>query len=93
MNEVDEVEDDVLHRPDAESPLESRQPESVQVIPPVVTENLASHTEGEAGTEAGTETGGKKQELSDAKAWIQNSLITVVGFGVLAYLQTLEASA
>ena len=52
-----------------------------------------AHTEAEAETEAGRETGGKKQELSDAKAWIQNSLITVVGFGVLAYLQTLEASA
>ena len=93
MNEVDEVEDDVHHRPEVEPPVESIQTRSVQDIPSVITENLASHTEGEAGTEAGRETGGKKQELSDAKAWIQNSLITVVGFGVLAYLQTLEASA
>ena len=48
-----------------------------------VTDNMSSHTEA----------GERKQQLSDAKAWIQNSLITVVGFGVLAYLQTLEASA
>ena len=34
-----------------------------------------------------------KKQLTDAKAWIQNSLMTVVGFGVLAYLQTLEGSA
>ena len=92
MNEVEEVED-VLHRPEVEPPVESIQTESAQDIPPVVPDNLPSHTEAEAETEAGRETGGKKQELSDAKAWIQNSLITVVGFGVLAYLQTLEASA
>eukprot|EP00092_Neocalanus_flemingeri_P010785 GFUD01011614.1.p1 GENE.GFUD01011614.1~~GFUD01011614.1.p1 ORF type:complete len:1750 (+),score=541.73 GFUD01011614.1:94-5343(+) len=31
-----------------------------------------------------------KQEIRDAKAWIQNGLMTVIGFGVMAYLQTLE---
>ena len=34
----------------------------------------------------------RKQMLQDSKAWIQNSLMTVVGVGVLAYLQTLESS-
>ena len=34
----------------------------------------------------------RRQMLSDTKAWIQNSLMTVVGVGVLAYLQTLESS-
>jgi len=31
-----------------------------------------------------------KQQIKDAKAWIQNGLMTVVGVGVMAYLQTLE---
>eukprot|EP00092_Neocalanus_flemingeri_P023379 GFUD01025348.1.p1 GENE.GFUD01025348.1~~GFUD01025348.1.p1 ORF type:complete len:1584 (+),score=477.54 GFUD01025348.1:160-4911(+) len=34
-----------------------------------------------------------KQQVKDTKAWIQNGLMTVVGFGVMAYLQTLEAVA
>ena len=34
----------------------------------------------------------RNQMLKDGKAWIQNTLLTVVGFGVLAYLQTLETS-
>ena len=34
----------------------------------------------------------RRQIVSDTKAWIQNSLMTVVGVGVLAYLQTLESS-
>ena len=34
----------------------------------------------------------RNQMLKDGKAWIQNTLMTVVGFGVLAYLQTLETS-
>jgi len=34
----------------------------------------------------------RRQMVSDTKAWIQNSLMTVVGVGVLAYLQTLESS-
>jgi hypothetical protein len=31
-----------------------------------------------------------KQEIREAKGWIQNGLMTVVGFGVMVYLQTLE---
>lgn len=31
-----------------------------------------------------------KQQIKEAKAWIQNGLMTVVGVGVMAYLQTLE---
>jgi len=31
-----------------------------------------------------------KQKIQEAKAWIQNGLMTVVGVGVMAYLQTLE---
>ena len=34
----------------------------------------------------------RQQLIRDSKAWIQNSLMTVVGVGVLAYLQTLESS-
>jgi len=34
----------------------------------------------------------RQQMLRDTKAWIHNSLMTVVGVGVLAYLQTLESS-
>ena len=34
-----------------------------------------------------------RKQLTEVKAWIQNSLMTVVGLGVLAYLQTLEGSA
>ena len=74
------VEEEVLSKTEA---VESRQTGSVHQDVPVATDNLTPHTEAE----------GKKQQLSDAKAWIQNSLITVVGFGVLAYLQSLEASA
>jgi len=33
----------------------------------------------------------KKLQIREAKAWIQNGLMTVVGFGVMAYLQTLES--
>merc|ERR1711879_1094143 len=32
----------------------------------------------------------RKEEIQEAKAWIQNGLMTVVGVGVMAYLQTLE---
>jgi len=35
----------------------------------------------------------RKQQVKDTKAWIQNGLMTVVGFGVMAYLQTLESVA
>ena len=76
----EEEEEKVLNMTEDDQPVESTQTGSV-------TDNMSSHTE------AGTEAGDRKQQLSDAKAWIQNSLITVVGFGVLAYLQTLEASA
>jgi len=31
-----------------------------------------------------------RQKIQEAKAWIQNGLMTVVGVGVMAYLQTLE---
>jgi len=31
-----------------------------------------------------------KKDIRDAKAWIQNGLMSVVGFGVMVYLQTLE---
>ena len=34
-----------------------------------------------------------RKQVTEVKAWIQNSLMTVVGLGVLAYLQTLEGSA
>ena len=34
----------------------------------------------------------RRQMLNDTKAWIQNGLMTVVGVGVLTYLQTLESS-
>ena len=34
----------------------------------------------------------RRQLLNDTKAWIQNGLMTVVGVGVLTYLQTLESS-
>jgi len=33
-----------------------------------------------------------KQEIREAKGWIQNGLMTVVGFGVMVYLQTLESA-
>jgi len=33
----------------------------------------------------------KKNQIREAKAWIQNGLMTVVGVGVMAYLQTLES--
>merc|ERR1719150_3400220 len=33
----------------------------------------------------------KKLQIREAKAWIQNGLMTVVGFGVMVYLQTLES--
>jgi len=33
----------------------------------------------------------KKSQIKEAKAWIQNGLMTVVGVGVMAYLQTLES--
>jgi len=33
----------------------------------------------------------KKNQIKEAKAWIQNGLMTVVGVGVMAYLQTLES--
>lgn len=33
-----------------------------------------------------------KQEIREAKGWIQNGLMTVVGFGVMVYLQTLETA-
>ena len=85
--EVRMVEEEVLSQTEAEHPVESRQTGSVLQDVPAASDNLPSYSE------AGTEVEGKKQQLSDAKAWIQNSLITVVGFGVLAYLQTLEASA
>jgi len=32
-----------------------------------------------------------KKEIREAKGWIQNGLMTVVGFGVMVYLQTLES--
>jgi len=32
----------------------------------------------------------KKNQIKEAKAWLQNGLMTVVGVGVMAYLQTLE---
>ena len=75
-----------LNNTEADQPVESRLTRAVEDVP-ATRDSLSSHTE------AGTEDGDKKQQLADAKAWIQNSLITVVGFGVLAYLQTLEASA
>ena len=34
----------------------------------------------------------RRQQLSDAKAWIHNGLMAVVGVGVLTYLQTLESA-
>jgi len=43
--------------------------------------------------EALKEIADRKQQIRDTKAWIQNGLMTVVGFGVMAYLQTLEAVA
>ena len=76
--------EEVLNKTEADQPVESTQTGSVR-------DNPSSHPD--ARPVAGTEAGDRKQQLSDAKAWIQNSLITVVGFGVLAYLQTLEASA
>ena len=66
---------------EADQPVETRVVEDV----PATRDSLSSHTE------AGAEDVDRKQQLAEAKAWIQNSLITVVGFGVLAYLQTLEA--
>jgi len=33
----------------------------------------------------------KKHQIREAKAWIQNGLMTVVGVGVMAYLQTLDS--
>ena len=78
---VEVVAEDLINT-EADQPVELRQTSSVEDVPDT-TDNLSSDTEAE----------NRKQQLSDAKAWIQNSLITVVGFGVLAYLQTLEASA
>ena len=78
---VEVVAEDLINT-EADQPVELRQTRSVEDVPDT-TDNLSSDTEAE----------NRKQQLSEAKAWIQNSLITVVGFGVLAYLQTLEASA
>merc|ERR1711874_447918 len=68
--EVRMVEEEVLSRTEAEHPVESRQTGTVLQDVTAASDNLPSYTE------AGTEAEDKKQQLSDAKAWIQNSLIT-----------------
>merc|ERR1712130_977038 len=80
----------VISRNTSSDKINERMADNVNDPPPVLKPDVASQDVLVRKEEVLKDMELHRQKIQEAKAWIQNGLMTVVGVGVMAYLQTLE---
>jgi len=88
--EVDPEAQMEIEREVVGAPVLRTMSDNVNDPPPVLKPDLASQDVLVRKEEVLKDMELHRQKIQEAKAWIQNGLMTVVGVGVMAYLQTLE---